>query len=245
MKPTVTAIMQARMGSSRLPGKILLEAGGQTFLEHSFSRLLLSKLTDQAVIATTVEDQDRQVADFCQRKNWNWNRGSEHDVLDRYYQTALAYPADIIVRVTSDCPLLDPAVIDKVIQCLIDDFPNTHYASNVLPTRTFPRGLDVEAFTFAALKEAWESAGEGPEREHVTTYLHSNPGIFKTASVTADQTDDCSAHRWTLDTPEDQTLLTHILDLAPQPTSWHSVLNLVQEHPVWNQVNRHIEQKKI
>ncbi|MEJ6580846.1 MAG: glycosyltransferase family protein [Akkermansiaceae bacterium] len=243
MKTTVTAIMQARLGSSRLPGKVLLKVGETTFLEHAFSRLSKSTTVDHAVIATTEEAQDDKIARFCEAQNWAYTRGSEQDVLDRYYQTALQFPADIIVRVTSDCPLLDPDLIDEVVECLAQDFPRTHYASNVLPTRSFPRGLDVEAFTFSALETAWKEAKETTQREHVTPFLYQNPERFQNASISFPE--DHSDHRWTLDTPEDRDVLSQILTLQPNPVPWKDILKLAEKHPEWLAHNQHIEQKDL
>lgn len=241
--PTVTAIMQARLGSSRLPGKVLLKVNGKTFLEHGFERLNLAKSIDNCVIATTTEPGDDAIASFCEVKGWAYNRGSEPDVLDRYYQTALQHPADIIVRVTSDCPLLDPALIDDVVNTIKVQFPSLSYTANVLPPRHFPRGLDVEAFTFDVLEKAWKEAKDEPQREHVTPYINSQPELFPQQAVVNEH--DYSRHRWTLDTEEDHDLLYKILDARPEPTSWKNILKLVEVNPEWAKINAAIEQKKI
>lgn len=241
--PTVTAIMQARLGSSRLPGKVLLKVNGTTFLEHGYSRLLLAKSIDRAVIATTTEYGDDKIAVFCEARNWPYFRGSETDVLDRYYQTALKFPADIIVRITSDCPLLDPVIIDEVVNQVKQDFPNTAYASNVILPRHFPRGLDVEAFTFDALETAWKQATQLPHREHVTPFINSQPERFPQKAI--HNSKDYSSHRWTLDTKEDHDLLFKILDAAPEPTGWKNILSLVESQADWSDINAEIEQKKI
>ena len=241
--PSVTAIMQARLGSTRLPGKVLMEVNGKTFLEHAFQRLQLAESVDTAVIATTTEPADEAIASFCESKGWAHNRGSEADVLDRYYQTACLFPADIIVRVTSDCPLLDPTIIDEVVNAVKADFPNTSYAANVLVPRHFPRGLDVEAFTFSALEKAWTEASEISDREHVTPFINTQPNIFPQKSVSYPT--DLSRHRWTLDTSEDHELLYKILDAKPAPTSWLDILELVESNAGWETINAAIEQKKI
>ncbi len=241
--PSVTAIMQARLGSTRLPGKVLMEVNGMTFLEHSFSRLQLAESVDTAVIATTTEPADVAIASICEKRGWAHNRGSESDVLDRYYQTALLYPADIIVRVTSDCPLLDPAIIDEVVNKVKADFPNISYSANVLVPRHFPRGLDVEAFTFTALEKAWKEATQEPDREHVTPFINTQPEIFPQHGVSYPE--DFSQHRWTLDTQEDHDLLYKILDAKPEPTGWLEILKLVESNEGWSTINAAIEQKKI
>jgi spore coat polysaccharide biosynthesis protein SpsF len=241
--PTVTAIMQARLGSSRLPGKVLLAVNGKTFLEHSFERLKLAQSVNQCVIATTTKKGDDKIADFCKNKGWAYSRGSETDVLDRYYQTALLYPADIIVRLTSDCPLLDPSIIDQVVNIVKQDYPSVSYAANVLPPRHFPRGLDVEAFTFKALETAWKEAREESQREHVTPFINTQPDLFPQQALVNET--DYSCHRWTLDTQEDHDLLYKLLDQQPEPTSWKNILQLVEANPEWAKINAKIEQKKI
>lgn len=241
--PTVTAIMQARLGSSRLPGKVLLKVNDKTFLEHAFHRLQLAESIDTAVIATTTEPADEAIANFCESRDWNHYRGSESDVLDRYYQTACLFPADIIVRVTSDCPLLDPSIINEVVNTVKNDFPNTSYASNVLTPRHFPRGLDVEAFTFTSLKKAWIEATLLSHREHVTPFINTQPNIFPQKSIS--YSENLSHHRWTLDTREDHELLSKILDAEPAPTNWLKILKLVANNPGWEAINAAIEQKKI
>lgn len=243
MKTTVTAIMQARLGSTRLPGKVLLTVKGKSFLEHGFERLELARNIDQCVVATTMESKDDEIGNFCEVKGWNCTRGSEIDVLDRYYQTALQYPADIIVRVTSDCPLLDPALIEEVVEAVKSDFPKTSYASNTLGHRHFPRGLDVEAFTFESLEEAWRSAQSPSHREHVTPFINTQPERFTLRSISFPS--DCSEYRWTLDTQEDHDLLYKILDARPEPSGWQDVLKLVKNHPEWSKINSDIKQKKI
>lgn len=234
--------MQARLGSTRLPGKVLMKVNGKTFLEHGFERLLLAKSIDTAVIATTIKPEDDEIASFCESKNWQYSRGSENDVLDRYYQTALKHPADIIVRVTSDCPLLDPTIIDEVVNLLKKNISNTSYTANTLNNRNFPRGLDVEAFTFEALKQAWENATDHHQREHVTPYINSQPTLFPQQAISYKQ--NHSSHRWTLDTQEDHDLLYKLLDTIPEPTSWLNILQLVKENPAWTQINASIKQKK-
>ena len=232
--------MQARMGSTRLPGKVLMEAGGKPFLEHAFQRLNLAQSIDRCVIATTTEGNDDAIADFCSGQGWLCYRGPEQDVLARYYGTVLQFPADIIVRVTADCPLLDPSVIDQVVTLLLQDFPRTAYVSNVLEPRHFPRGLDVEAFTWNALKEAWQYAAQPFEREHVTPFLRNQPERFPQKALRLEQ--DHSAHRWTLDTAQDQQLLARILEHAPEPMPWSSILSLVEAHPRWTELNAMISQ---
>lgn len=233
--------MQARMGSSRLPGKVLLKAGGKTFLEHAFGRLEMARTVDQCVVATTIEGRDDVLSHFCESRGWACSRGPEQDVLARYYEASRQFPSDIIVRVTADCPLLDPDLIDQVVELLLRGQPAMAYASNVIEPRHFPRGLDVEAFKFSALEEAWKETSDPSDREHVTPFLRNHPDKFPQSALHARQNN--ASHRWTLDTPEDQKLLTRILDHAPDPAPWETILTLVETHPEWNQLNAMIRQK--
>ncbi|MRR31178.1 hypothetical protein EG834_12840, partial [bacterium] len=175
-KPTV-AIIQARMSSSRLPGKVLKEAGGRIVLERMVERVRQARTVERVVVATTVDPSDDEIAAFCQAHDIDFTRGSLQDVLDRYYMAAKQYEADIIVRLTGDCPLIDPVLIDEVVNALIEQ--RADFACNRLPppfARTYPIGLDVEAVTFSALQRAWTEATEKHEREHVLPYLYEVPG---------------------------------------------------------------------
>ena len=200
------AIIQARMGSSRLPGKVLMDLGGGTVLARVVRRLQRCRQISQIVVATTGE---------AERRSWRMRTsadfvfsGSEQDVLDRYYRAARANAAETVVRVTSDCPLIDPELVDETIRVFKDE--HADYASNVFP-RTYPRGLDTEVFTVAALDRAWREAREPHQREHVTPYLYEHPQIFRLASLSGDV--DHSHYRWTLDTQEDLELLRAIYPL--------------------------------
>lgn len=243
MKPNVIGIMQARMGSSRLPGKILKQVKGVTFLEHAFERLKMASSVDKCVVATTTQSADEEVVKLCEQQEWLYIRGSEIDVLDRYYKAALKYSADIIVRVTSDCPLLDPKLIDEVVLALVQNDEPIAYASNVAEPRTFPRGLDVEAFTFRALEIAWKEATQSSEREHVTPYIREI--LCKDEQIKIINSEDRSQHRWTLDTPEDLELLTNLLTELPDPVAWEEVMKVFEDYPNWADINVHIEQKKV
>ncbi len=148
-----TAIIQARMSSTRLPGKVLLDLAGEPMLARVVARTQRAKTIDRTIVATTVEPEDEPIVALCYARGWAVSRGSRDDVLDRYYQAAVSDGADPIVRITSDCPLIDPEVIDRVVERLT---AGVDYASNINPTRTFPRGLDVEAFTFVSLAAAWQ-----------------------------------------------------------------------------------------
>jgi len=240
----VVAIMQARMGSTRLPGKVLLDIAGEPMLVRDMNRLQRAKKLDQIVIATTTEPQDDQIEVFCDQRGWACFRGSEQDVLDRYYRTALAYDADVIVRITSDCPLIEPAVVDEVIAFFLASAPAYDYVANFWPERTFPRGLDTEVFSMETLQKAWQEDQNPSTREHVTPYIYLNPNHFCIGRFTHQI--DLSHHRWTVDTPEDLRLIQNIYDhFGHDQFHWHDVLALLERNPEWMHINQHIEQKKI
>jgi len=193
----VVAIVQARMSSTRLPGKVLADIAGHPMLWHVVQRLRRARLVHQIVVATSDNPADDSIAQFCQQEAIGCWRGSETDVLDRYYQAARAHSADTVVRVTADCPLIDPAVVDRVVQRFLDG--GCDYVSNTLGY-TYPDGLDAEAFSYSALEQAWREASKHSEREHVTPFLRG--GRFRTASVLNEQLLPGSL-RWTVDEPSD------------------------------------------
>lgn len=241
----ITAIIQARMGSTRLPGKILKKVMNKTLLEYQLERVKRSLLIDEIVVATTKKESDNPIVALCEQLGAQVYRGSEQDVLSRYYEAAVALHADLIVRLTSDCPLIDPTIIDQVIQLHIDQEREVDYTSNAL-VRSFPRGLDTEVFTFDALQYAHEHAILERDREHVTAYIYSNKEKFKFAALKSIH--NYESHRWTVDTEEDFELIKRILEALypsnPQFTM-QDVLNLLEENPTWPSINAHIEQKKL
>ncbi|MFZ0300592.1 MAG: glycosyltransferase family protein [Candidatus Sulfotelmatobacter sp.] len=238
----VVAIIQARMRSTRLPGKVLKDLAGATVLERVVSRLRRCRLVNEVVVATSAEPADDVIVNECQRLGTHAFRGSEQDVLDRYYRAAQRMQAEAVVRITSDCPLIDPGVSDKTVQAFLSERPD--YASNALE-RTYPRGLDTEVMTFAALECAWTEARQAYQREHVTPFLYQHPERFKILSVTGDH--DYSQHRWTLDTPEDLEFLrvVYARGVNRQDLTWQDVLNIVEGEPELAEINRHVVQKTV
>lgn len=235
------AIIQARMGSSRLPGKVLLDLAGQPMLARVLRRVSRASRVDEVLVATTTEPRDDAIANFCAEAGWACFRGSEQDVLDRYYQAALSRGAEIVVRITSDCPLMDAELIDAAIHAL--ERQRAAYAANVLQ-RSYPRGLDVEAFTFTALETAWREDRNPAWREHVTQFLVRHPERFAQASVVGDE--DHSSFRWTVDTLEDYALVERIYaHFGSDDFSWKAVLELLGRHPEWVALNEHVEQKAV
>jgi len=240
----VVAIIQARMSSTRLPGKVLKRASGRTMLERLLERVKQARLVDQVVVATTTDPADDAIVNACRRYRTEVFRGSPQDVLDRYYQAAWQYQADIVVRLTADYPLVDAKLIDEVVDALITK--QMDLVCNRLPppfTRTYPIGLDVEACTFAALETAWRNATQKNEREHVLPYLYSVPGRFKVLKL--DHSEDLGQLRWTLDTPQDLILLRRIYRNfgGRNDFSWLDVLRLQQDKPQIFQVNAGVQHK--
>jgi spore coat polysaccharide biosynthesis protein SpsF len=234
------AFIQARMGSTRLPGKVLLDLGGATVLARVVRRLQRSQQINQIVVATTTAPADEVIVSECDRLQVPSFRGSQADVLDRYYQAARLYSAGTVVRVTSDCPLIDPKLVDETIRAFMDK--RADYASNDFP-RTYPRGLDTEVFTSAALERAWREAREPYEREHVTPYLYEHPEMFRLASSRGDV--DYSHYRWTLDTPEDLNLLRAIYCRFNNRDDfrWDDVIALMEREPELAELNSQVLQK--
>lgn len=192
------ALIQARMGSSRFPGKVLEDLAGRPMLWHVVNRVRMARSLGKVVVATTDAAADDAIAQFCEREGISCFRGSEADVLDRFYRAAKANAADVVVRVTADCPLIDPSVIDKVVARF--DRGDCDYASNIV-RYTYPDGLDTEVFSFPALEQAWREAAKPSEREHVTPYLRTEK--FRIASVESEIPVSPDRYRWTVDHPQD------------------------------------------
>jgi spore coat polysaccharide biosynthesis protein SpsF len=237
-----TAIIQARMGSSRLPGKVLMDLGGETVLSRVVRRLQRSQEIDQVVVATSTASPDEDIVGECERLQVSSFRGSEGDVLDRYYQAAHLYDAKVVVRVTSDCPLIDPELVDQTIRVFRDQCAD--YTNNLFP-RTYPRGLDAEVFSVAALDRAWREASQPHQREHVTPYLSEHPEIFRLASLSSSV--DYSRYRWTLDTSEDLKLLRFIYSRFEnrEDFGWQDVIALMEREPELAEINSQILQKSV
>jgi spore coat polysaccharide biosynthesis protein SpsF len=238
----ISAIVQARMGSTRLPGKVLMGLGTKTVLARVVNRLRRATRIDEIVIATSDSVADDVIVRECQQLGVSSFRGSEDDVLDRYYQVARACGAGAIARITCDCPLIDPQLVDETVQ--IFQHQCADYGSNVFP-RTYPRGLDTEVFTVAALEQAWRDAREPCEREHVTPYFYQHPELFKLVSRRG--LIDYSQYRWALDTVEDLELLRKIYARFSNQDdfSWGDVIQLMEREPELAEVNSCAVQKAL
>ena len=237
----VVAVVQARMGSTRLPGKVLQDLAGQSMLARVVRRVERSRNVDQVVVATSTSPADEAIVAECARLGVASFCGNEHDVLDRYYRAAVHYRAQTIVRITSDCPLIEPQIVDEVVAAFLAAEPD--YASNTLD-RTYPRGLDTEAVSMAALARAWAEAAEPYQRIHVTPYFYQNPELFTLLSVR--QARDDSQQRWTVDTPEDLAFVRQIYErLGGGEFHWQDVLDLLECEPGLLALNRDVQQKTL
>jgi spore coat polysaccharide biosynthesis protein SpsF len=236
------ALIQARMGSSRLPGKALMKLGSSSVLAKVVRRVQQARLVDEVVVATTIQRSDDSIVEECEVEKVTVIRGSEDDVLDRYYQAARELKASTVVRITADCPLIDPTLIDDVVLEFERQLPD--YASNTL-VRTYPRGLDTEVFSIDALARAWHDARQPWERAHVTPFLYQHPEMFRLISVCSDR--DYSKCRWTLDTPEDYEFLREVYLCLEDRTdfSWRDVLDLLRREPRLSLINANSSQKDL
>lgn len=246
MKNKIILIAQARTGSTRLPGKILLKVTGKELLLHFIERLLPSRLVDHIIIATTKKEKDNIIKNLI-NKNYSKDRvsvfrGSEEDVLDRYYQAALPFDTPetnlIIVRVTSDCPLIDPDMIDAHVQAFLEK--NVDYLSSRIKHRTWPHGMEAEIFSFRALEIAWRQAKEKMEREHVTPYIYkTHAKEFKLSELSYKE--DLSFLRFTVDYEEDYLFVKKIYEiLEPEKKFFNleDILSLLKKTPSLLEINK-------
>lgn len=229
------------MGSTRLPGKVLREINGRPMLSYMLERVFAAHSIDSVVLATSIDSSDDPVAELCREDNILCYRGSADDVLDRYYQAARRFKADIIVRLTGDCPLIDPRMIDDVI----DAYKNRDYdyvANTIPPKWTVPDGMDVEVFSFQKLEQAWREAKRPSEREHVTFYFWKNPEVFSVYRYNLKE--DFSEYRLTVDYPEDfevvKSIFTSLYPGNPLFTM-EDIINFLKDNPDIHKKNRDIE----
>ncbi|MAE81180.1 MAG: acylneuraminate cytidylyltransferase [Flammeovirgaceae bacterium] len=235
-------IIQARVGSTRLPNKVLTDIANKPMLQRVVERCSRSTNADTVMVATTNNADDDPIVKLCESIGTPVYRGSEEDVLDRYKQAADMIQADVIVRVTSDCPLIDPEILDQAITKFEEVKPD--YASNVIE-RTYPRGLDCEIFSRSVLDRVWNEAKQKHEREHVTPYILENPEKFTVLSIVGDTNE--STHRWTVDTPEDLKLVQAIYAELGEDGAfdWKQILDFLEQNPEILQLNAGIEQKSL
>lgn len=244
-KPRVVCISQARMTSTRLPGKVLMAAAGKPLLAHHLGRLSRCRSLDALVLATTVNATDDPVADLAATLGVPVFRGSEHDVLSRFAGAAAMSGADVVVRVTADCPLIDPHLVDRVVAALLDSDPPLDYIS--LDVTRYPRGLDAEVFTRAALDEAAANATDPAEREHVTAHIYRRPDRFR-LGMPLQPDGDAVDQRWCVDEQSDLDLVRTLLGaLLPEKPDfgWQDCCNLLDQHPDWADINRAVRQRTL
>lgn len=241
----IVCIIQARMGSTRLPKKVMKKICGKTVLEHDINRLKLSKNIDEIVIATTTNKEDDEIIKEAERLKVKYYRGAEEDVLSRYYYAAKDNKADVIIRITSDCPCLDYKLLDYMVNIYIKNKDKYDYVNNTLE-RTYPRGYDIEIFSFEALEEAFNNAKLKYEREHVTPYIYDKKNNFRILCYKNSQ--DYSKYRITLDTKEDLKVIESIYEGLYEKKGYfllNDVIEFLNNNPEITDINKNIEQKKL
>ena len=233
-------IVQARMGSTRLPGKVLQPVAGKPMLGWQLDQLAAVRNCDLLVVATTTNPEDDALEAMCRERGVAIYRGSEQDVLGRFAEAARAFDAKTVIRICGDCPLMDPEVVDAVIACY-QEGPQADYVSNTCE-KTFPLGCGAEVFSMEALETANAEARAPVEREHVTPFFYLRPERFRIRQYKQDR--DESHWRWTVDTPEDFDFVTRILmAIGPRhPFRRADVFDVLEQHPEWREINAHIRQ---
>ena len=232
------------MGSTRLPGKVLSRVLDMPLLQFQIERLKDIPKVDSIVIATTTNPADDLIEDLCKSLGYLVFRGAEHDVLKRYYEAAQIYEADCIVRINSDCPLIDPAVVSRVLDVFLSELGLYDYVSNILE-KGYPIGLHTEVFSREALTNAFNNSTDPDEREHVTPYLYRNPDKFKLASITPEI--DMSHLRWTVDYPVDFEVIRRIIEgIYPKNSKFgiDEIIHFIEENPEVSELNSHIQKNQ-
>lgn len=231
----IVGVIQARMGSTRLPGKVLLDIHGKPMLQWLLDRLNSVSSLDEIVVATTLSPEDDRLVDWLSRNNILYFRGSEDDVLERFYYCARNHQADLVVRITADDPLKDPGIISQAISTMVNH-PDTDYCSNSI-NPTYPEGLDIEVFRFSALERCFQEACLLSEREHVTPYIWKNPGLFKIASLECER--NLSHWRWTVDKADDLVFVKAIYkEFINQPlVSFAEITSFLDRNPKIAEIN--------
>jgi spore coat polysaccharide biosynthesis protein SpsF len=236
----IVTVIQARTGSSRLPNKVLLPLTNKPLLFRMVERVKQSANAGTIVVATTKEQSDDTIEKLCTEYNFNLYRGHSTDLLDRHFQVAKIYNADAIVKIPSDCPLIDPKIIDEVISFYVNHKDEYDFVSNLHPA-TYPDGNDVEIMNFTSLKNAWENATRQLEREHTTPYLWENPAKFKIGNVVWETGLDYSMdYRFTIDYKEDYDFIKRVYDelyANKQDFSLEDILNLLKQKPEIKRIN--------
>jgi len=237
----ILTVIQARMSSTRLPGKVVLPILGKPLLIRMIERVQSAKLTGILIVATSTNYDDDQIYKLCNDHNIQCFRGHLTDLLDRHYQAGKKFGADAVVKIPSDCPLIDPQIIDRVIKYYIDNSDKFDYVSNLHPA-TYPDGNDVEIMSFNALERVWKEAARPLEREHTTPYFWENPDKFKIGNVVWEsELDYSTTHRWTIDFEEDYQFIKKVFkELYPNNPNFglYDILELLKDKPEIATINR-------
>lgn len=238
----IVAIIQARTGSTRLPKKVLKKIEKKAMLQHVIDRIKRSNLIQEIIIATTTKREDEPIVKLAEESKVKWFRGKENDVLDRYYQAAKKFRIDVIVRITADCPLIDPKISDIVIEYFLKN--RFDYVSNINPY-TYPDGLDTEVFSFEVLKKAWKKARKASEREHVTSYILNHPEIFRIGNVENDK--DFSHMRWVVDEESDLKFVREVYKRMYKNSQifyMEDILSILKKEPKLAKINSSISRNE-
>ena len=238
----IGCIIQARMGSTRLPGKVMLDVeSNKTVLYFVIKQLQSCKLVDKIIVATTTLEDDKQIANFSKQLGIDSFRGSSDNVLDRYYQCAKEYSVSAIVRIPSDKPLIDPEIVDNVVSMFMNS--SYDYITNFLPNPTFPSGTEVEVFSINALKKAWEKAKIPSEKEHVTPYFINHEDKFKIFHT--ENSENLSHLRWAVDRIDDLKLVRKIASkIKKRPILMKDILELFTREPELSKINKNVNREE-
>lgn len=240
----IITIIQARTSSTRLPNKVLLSAAGKSLLLHMVERVRKAENSGTVVVATTTDENDNPIEKLCKDNKIEFFRGHPTDLLDRHYQAAINFDGDVVLKIPSDCPLIDPQIIDSVVNYYLENIESYDYVSNLHPP-SFPDGNDVEVMSFDALEHSWARAKLDYEREHTTPFIWSNPDLFKIGNfVWNTGLDYSSTHRWTLDYEEDYTFIRLVFEELYNKNpdfSLYDILNLIEKKNYLSRINnKHI-----
>lgn len=242
-KLIIGAIIQARMGSSRLSGKVLMDIMGEPMLWHVINRLGFSRKINEIILAIPDTKENDILEKFAKKNKIKYFRGNEEDVLSRYFKAAKKFKCDVVVRITSDCPLIDPKIIDKIIEDHLDS--TADYTANILK-RTYPKGLDVEVLSLKTLEKIFKEAKEKQYREHVTLYIREHPEKFKRVNVK--NKEDFSHFRWTVDEEKDLEFIREIYKRLYKKGKiflMEEIVKLLEKDPELLEINKNVKRKKI
>lgn len=224
----IVTVVQARMGSTRLPFKVLMSLAGKPLLQRMVERVLAAELAGTVVVATTTDPSDDPIVEMCEKEGFNVFRGDPLNLLDRHYQAARAYNADAVIKIPSDCPLIDPQVIDRVIRYYLNNYHYFDFVSNLHPP-TYPDGNDVEIMSMQTIEKAWKQAERKLELEHTTPYIWENPHLFRIGNVYWETGLDYSmTHRWTIDYEEDYLFIKSVYDELYDDNPMFSIFDILQ-----------------